>query len=131
LPVFLLGMALFVVPYWIPPLVVRVGRVQEDIQATIKLVCLLLLAPLWLCVVTVAAYAALGPPWGLAALMGTLPLALYTRYWLERRAAALHDARTFFVLGSRERLKERLVAEGDRIAGELEALVKELQPRVG
>jgi glycerol-3-phosphate O-acyltransferase / dihydroxyacetone phosphate acyltransferase len=131
LPVFLGGMALFAVPYWIPPLVVQLGKVPQDIQATIKLVCLLVLAPLWLLLLTVLAWTFAGPGWGVAALVGTLPLALYTRYWLERRAAALHDARTFFVLGSRQRLKERLVAEGEVIAAQLQALVKELEPRVG
>jgi hypothetical protein len=72
-----------------------------------------------------------GPAWGFTALLGTFPLALYTRYWFERRAAALHDARTFFVLGSRQRLKDGLVSDGEKIASELQALVAELEPRVG
>jgi 1-acyl-sn-glycerol-3-phosphate acyltransferase len=131
LPVFALGMALFAVPYWIPPLVVKLGKVPQDIQATIKLVCLLGLAPLWLLVLTGVGFFGFGPAWGITALVGTFPLALYTRYWLERRAAALHDVRTFFVLGSRQRLKDGLVADGEKIASELQALVKELEPRVG
>ena len=87
-------------------------------------------APLWLGVVTAGAWALFGPTGALAALLGTLPLALYTRYFLERRASAVEDARTFFVLTRRASLKARLLAEGERIAGEVDALAAELRPRV-
>ena len=39
------------------------------------------------------------------ALVGSLPLALFTRIFYERRAAAIRDARTFLLLGSRARLR--------------------------
>lgn len=130
LPVFLLGMALFFVPFWIPPLAVRVFRVAEDIQATIKIVMLWVLAPLWLLLLTLVAWRLGGWLAGAVACFGTLPLALYTRYYYERRSAALHDARTFFVLGSRRSFKERMGQEGERIAAEIAGLAEELRPRV-
>ncbi len=130
LPVFLAGMALFFVPFWIPPLAVRVFRVAEDIQATIKIVMLWVLAPLWLLLLTLAAWWLGGWPAAAVAFVGTLPLALYTRYYYERRSAALHDLRTFFVLGSRRSFKERMGQEGERIAAELAGLAEELRPRV-
>jgi glycerol-3-phosphate O-acyltransferase / dihydroxyacetone phosphate acyltransferase len=130
LPVFLAGMALFFVPFWIPPLAVRLFRVAEDIQATIKIVLLWVLAPLWLLLLTFAAWWLGGWPAAAVAFVGALPLALYTRYYYERRSAALHDLRTFFVLGSRRSFKERLGQEGERIAAEIAGLAEELRPRV-
>jgi 1-acyl-sn-glycerol-3-phosphate acyltransferase len=126
LPVFLLGMLLFFVPFWIPPLWVRAFRVVDDLQATLKVVLVLLLAPLWLLLLTFVGWRVYGTPGALAAFLGTLPLALYTRYYYERRGAALRDARAFFVLGSRKHFKERLAHEGQRLAAELEQVAQEL-----
>jgi hypothetical protein len=67
---------------------------------------------------------------GLVTLFAVPPLALFTRYYLERRAAAWHDVRTFFVLMSRKRVKAGLLAEGQALAAEVEGLVKELAPRL-
>jgi glycerol-3-phosphate O-acyltransferase / dihydroxyacetone phosphate acyltransferase len=131
LPLFVAGMALFVVPYWVSPAVVALLRVERDTEATVKVLALLLLAPLWLLVLTVLAWLRLGPAAGLAVAIGTLPLALFTRYYFERRAAALEDVRTFFVLMSRRRLRQSLSTEGARLAGQLEAVADELAPRVG
>ena len=72
----------------------------------------------------------LGTEAGATALVVTLPLALYTRYYYERRSSALHDARTFFVLGSRKRFKQRLADEGERLAAQIEKIAEELGPRV-
>lgn len=130
LPVFAAGMVLFAIPFWIPPMLVRVFRVPDDVQATIKVLTLLLIAPLWFTLVTVLAWRFYGLPGAAAAFVGQLPLALYTRYWFERRRAALRDARTFFVLGSRSAFKAGMVKEGDALAAQLEALAEELRPRV-
>ncbi len=130
LPVFVVGMVLFSVPYWIPPMVVRVMKVPDDIEATFKVLALVVLAPLWLFLLSFVAWHYGGLPYGLIALFGTLPLALFTRYYFERRAMALRDARTFFVLGRRRHFKQQLVAKGEAIAAQIEALAQELQPRV-
>ena len=71
-----------------------------------------------------------GLGFGLFTLVVVPPLALFTRYYLERRAAAWHDVRTFFVLLSQRRLKAGLLAEGQSLTAEVEGLVKELAPRL-
>jgi hypothetical protein len=63
-------------------------------------------------------------------IIGAIPLAVFTRYFFERRTAALEDARTFFVLGSRASLKARLLREGESLAREIELLAHELRGRV-
>lgn len=130
LPVFLGGVALFCVPYWIPPALVAAFRVQRDLQATVKVLVLTLLAPVWWALLAGLAFALLGVPWGVAALLGTPPLAFFTRYYFERRTAAWRDARVFLVLASREQLKARLLAEGRDLAAEIAALAEEYRPRV-
>lgn len=130
LPLVALGLALFAIPFWIPIGIVAVTKPGDDTEATVKVMTLLVLAPFWWALLTALAAWQLGPGAGGAMFVGALPLALFTRVFLERRANALRDARMFFVLASRKRLKDRLVAEGDAIAAEIEALANELRPRV-
>ncbi len=130
LPLFLAGMALFAGPYWVPPALVAAFKVKEDVEATVKVLALMLLAPVWWALVTGAAWWWGGAGWGAAALAGTVPLALFTRYYLERRAAAWRDARVFFLLVSRRRLQARLKAEGEALAQEIHRLAGEYRPRV-
>lgn len=130
LPLVLAGMVLFAIPYAIPIAMVKLTRPDIDTEATVKVMTLLVLAPLWWALLTVCAWLFVGWPAGVAVLIGTLPLALFTRVFLERRASALRDVRMFLVLGSRARLKARLVAEGDAIASQIEAVAQELRPRI-
>jgi glycerol-3-phosphate O-acyltransferase/dihydroxyacetone phosphate acyltransferase len=130
LPLVLLGLVLFAIPYAIPIAMVRLTRPEIDTEATVKVMTLLVLAPLWWALLTVVAWVQLGWGAGLATLVATLPLALFTRVFLERRASALRDVRMFLVLGSRKRLRERLVAEGDAIAAQIETVAEELRPRI-
>ena len=130
LPTALVGITLFVIPYWIPILVVKGVKPPEDVEATVKVLTLLLLAPLWLGLLTAIAWFSFGWPLGLGTLLGTLPLGLFTRYYFERRASALRDVRMFLVLASRKRLKARLLAEGEALAAQIEAVAEELRPRV-
>lgn len=129
-PLFALGCLLFAAPFLLVRLVSRRLKVAPDRVATLKLAAALLVAPAWWALLTLAAWWPLGAGWGVAALVATLPLALFTRYFLERRQAALGDVLTFLILGSRVRLKARLLAEGEQLADEIEALVGELRPRV-
>ncbi len=130
MPLFLAGMVLFCVPYFIPRIAVKMFPVDDDVEATVKVLFTLLLVPLWWVVLTVLAamywgtYAALGV--GLLA----LPLALFTRYFLERRGEAAADVRTFFLMMSRAQLKASLSFEGTLLAAKIEQLVQELQPRL-
>jgi hypothetical protein len=130
LPAWLLGMALFAMPYWIPVALVKLTKVERDTESTVKVLTAMVLAPLWWALVTGLAWWQGGPAWGVTALVSVPPLALFTRYYLERRGAALRDARVFFVLGSRARLKSALLAEGMELAREVATLADELRPRV-
>ncbi|MEW5742894.1 MAG: 1-acyl-sn-glycerol-3-phosphate acyltransferase [Myxococcota bacterium] len=130
LPVWLVGMALFTVPYWIPVALVKLTKAGKDTESTVKVLTLMLLAPLWWALVTGLAWGLGGPGWALVALVLVPPLALFTRYYVERRGAALRDARVFFVLGSRAWLKAALLEEGRGLAREVSALADELRSRV-
>ncbi|GMU61645.1 MAG: hypothetical protein AMXMBFR34_34080 [Myxococcaceae bacterium] len=130
LPVWLAGMALFLVPYWIPVALVKLTRVEKDTESTVKVLTLMLLAPVWWAIVTALAFGLGGLAWGVAALVGVPPLALFTRYYVERRSAALRDAAVFVRLGSRAGLKAALLAEGQGLAREVAGLAEELRPRV-
>ncbi|MBI3180855.1 MAG: 1-acyl-sn-glycerol-3-phosphate acyltransferase [Myxococcales bacterium] len=129
-PLFALGCALYSGPFLFVRWLSRTIRVAPDRVATVKFVASLFLAPIWWALLTLLAWWAGGPLPGAVALLGALPLALFTRYFLERRHAAAGDVLAFLILGSRARLKARLLVEGERLAAEIEALVAELRPRV-
>lgn len=130
LPVWLVGMVLFFVPYWMPVTLVNATKPEKDTESTVKVLTLMLLAPLWWALLTGLAWWQGGAAWGVAALVGVLPLALFTRLFFERRRAALRDARLFFVLASRAQLKAALVREGDALADEVTRVADEYKPRV-
>ena len=130
LPVFLAGMAAFVVPYWIPLGAVKLARPEADTESTVKVLTLLLLAPLWWALLVVVGGWAWGLSGALGALVGVPPLALFTRWYLERRVAAVRDARVFFLFFSRQRLKARLLTEGRALAQAIDGVAEELGPRV-
>ncbi len=130
LPLFLLGIALFAVPFQLPRLLVAAVRPDRDRVATVKLVCMMLLAPLWLGGLTAAAAWHWGAPAAVYTALLTFPLALFTRYFYERRRSALRDTLTFLVLARRSSLRARLLVEGERLASEIEQLAAELRPRI-
>lgn len=129
-PLFALGCLLFAAPFLLTRLVSRTVKVLPDRVATLKFVTTLIVAPSWWAGLTALSWWQLGTGWGVLTLCGALPLALYTRYFLERRRAAIGDVVTFLVLGSRARLKARLLVEGEKLAAELEQVAAELRPRV-
>lgn len=129
-PLVLFGFALFVIPYHLPLLAVKLAKQAFDTESTVKVLTLLLVAPLWWALLTALGGWYGGWAMGLATFFVAPLLALFTRYYLERRTAAFRAAQTFFTLLSRRRLKAQLLAEGASLAGEVEGLVKELGPRV-
>jgi hypothetical protein len=129
-PLFALGMVLFSIPFQIPRWLVRLTRAPSDLQATYKLLSGLLLAPLWTGLLGVLGGKLFGAPFGLATALLCLPLALFTRYFYERRRSALNDALTFLMMVRRSTLRARLLAEGETLAKEIERLAGELGPRV-
>ncbi|MBN1209286.1 MAG: 1-acyl-sn-glycerol-3-phosphate acyltransferase [Myxococcaceae bacterium] len=128
LPLFLLGLGLFALPYQVPRLAAR--KSELDTQATVKFLAALLMSLLWWPGLTVAAWWWGGWPWGVLALVGVPPLALFTLYSLERWAVLKRDIGVFFTLGSRARLKALLLQDGERLSAEVERLAGEYRPRV-
>ncbi|MDP3232495.1 MAG: 1-acyl-sn-glycerol-3-phosphate acyltransferase [Myxococcales bacterium] len=130
LPLFLAGMVVFFVPYWIPISLVVATKPEKDTESTVKVLTLLLLAPFWWALLVGLAWWWGGSIAGLVTLGAVPALALFTRWYLERRAAAFRDARVFFLFFSRRRLKARLLAEGATLAKQVDAVAEELRPRV-
>lgn len=130
LPLFMLGLLLFALPFYIPRWLNGALEVELDQQATVKFLGALALAPLVIAGLAVAAWRWLGAGWGVAAVLAALPLALFTRYFLEHWREVLRDAQVFFTLGNRGGLKARLLVQGEKLAAEIEAVADELRPRL-
>ncbi|WP_224366847.1 lysophospholipid acyltransferase family protein [Hyalangium versicolor] len=128
LPLFALGLALFLLPYQVPRLASR--KIELDTQATVKFLGALLMALLWWPGLTVVAWLLGGWIWGVVVLVGVPPLALFTLYFSERWVGLMRDIGVFFTLGSRARLKALLLQDGERLAAEVEKLAGEYRPRV-
>lgn len=129
-PLFFAGMVLFAIPFYIPRFLVKFSRQSLDRQGTLKFVTALVLAPLCLGALTYVAFTYGGTAWAMGVLLGAIPLAVFTRYFFERRRIALHDMQVFFTLGSRQRLRERLLAEGERLSRAIEETALQYRPRV-
>jgi glycerol-3-phosphate O-acyltransferase / dihydroxyacetone phosphate acyltransferase len=130
LPLFMAGMVIFLVPYWVPVALVAATKPEKDVESTVKVLTLLLLAPLWWAVMVGLTWWLAGPAIGLVTL-GVVPaLAFFTRWYFERRVVAFRDARVFFLFFSRQRLKERLLSEGAILAKRIDAVAEELRQRV-
>jgi glycerol-3-phosphate O-acyltransferase / dihydroxyacetone phosphate acyltransferase len=128
LPLFLVGLVLFGLPYRLPPRVAR--RSELDLQGTVKFLVALVLVLVWWPGL-VAVFGALGGwGWGVGALLGLPPLALFTLYFSERWSVLWHDITVFFALGNRSRLKALLQADGAQLATELEQLAREYQDQL-
>lgn len=130
LPLFLIGVGLFIIPWLIPQLIVKATKPEIDTESTVKVLTLLLLAPLWWFLLVGLGWWSGGASLALFALIACLPLAAFTRFYFERRTAALRDVRTFFVLISRRAVQARLLNEGQALATEVERLASEFGPRV-
>jgi glycerol-3-phosphate O-acyltransferase / dihydroxyacetone phosphate acyltransferase len=129
-PLFALGVALFFLPFMGLRLLAMVTPVSRDRVATLKLVSALVMVPAWWTLLTVAGWALGGTVGLVVGLVGALPLALFTRYFLERRRAAFNDALAFLRMGNRSRLRQHLLFHGERLQDEIQTLVRELKPRL-
>ncbi|HVE85900.1 MAG TPA: 1-acyl-sn-glycerol-3-phosphate acyltransferase [Myxococcales bacterium] len=130
LPLFAAGLLLFALPFYIPRWLNKALDVELDQQATVKFLGALALAPLVIAGLSVAAWRWMGTGWAAAAIVGALPLALFTRYFLEHWREVLRDAQVFFRMGNRGRLKARLLVQGEKLASEIESVAEELRPRL-
>lgn len=129
-PLFALGAALYFIPFMTLRMLAMVAPVSRDRVATLKLVSALIMVPAWWTLVSVGGWALGGTVGLVVALVGALPLALFTRYFLERRRAALNDALAFLRIGNRSSLRQHLLFHGERLQEEIQALVRELKPKL-
>jgi glycerol-3-phosphate O-acyltransferase / dihydroxyacetone phosphate acyltransferase len=128
LPLSLVGLCLFYVPYLFPRWASR--NAELDVQATVKFLAGAVTSVVWWAALTVGAWLWLGASVGVVVLLGVPPLALLTLYFSERWSVVRHDVSVFFTLGSRARLKARLLAEGGGLAEQVERLAGEYHPRL-
>jgi hypothetical protein len=110
--------------------VFRLTRPDPDMVATLKLIAALLLGPLYVAALAALLWRFVGGGWALLWALGALPLALFTRRFLARRAEALADARLFFRFGNSSRRKQHLREEARTLAVRLTEVVEELRPRL-
>jgi 1-acyl-sn-glycerol-3-phosphate acyltransferase len=130
LPLAVAGLMLFALPFYIPRWLASALKPELDVVGTVKFLATLIIAPLWIALLTALAWKLFGPIWATAALLGSLPLALLTRYFLEHWRGVARDVRTFFALGTRAEVKARLIKKADSLASEIELIAQELRPRV-
>jgi glycerol-3-phosphate O-acyltransferase / dihydroxyacetone phosphate acyltransferase len=130
LPLAALGVVVFALPVLGTRLALRIAGTAPDMVATVKLLAALVLGPIYVAALAVAAGFWLGPWWGVGLAVVALPLALFTRRFLARRAEAVRDARLFFVLGNRSARKQQLLGEARALAARVTAVADELLPRL-
>lgn len=130
LPLFIAGLVLFAVPFMFLRALALAVPVSRDRIATLKFVSAVLMVPLWWTLLCAAGWSVWGLPGLVVALVGAMPLALYTRYFIERRHAALNDVLAFFRLGSRTALRSYLLGEGERLQEEIQRTADELKPKI-
>ncbi len=129
-PLFALGLILFAPPFLLLRMISRLLPLSKDRVATLKFVSALIMVPVMWVSLTVAGWYFWSKPGLIIALLGSLPLAVFTRYFLERRKAAFNDIAAFFKLGNRSRMRQHLLFEGERLQEDIQNLVAEFKPRV-
>ncbi|TAJ03443.1 MAG: acyltransferase [Planctomycetota bacterium] len=120
LPVAVVGVALWIVPYQLVRVAAALARPESDVAATVKLVAAIVFYPLAWAVHAWLAWTYL-PPWIAVAAIALAPLVgvFAAQYWL-RRSAALANARAFVLTASRGALREHLRRDAEQIAAEVE-----------
>lgn len=129
-PLYALGIILFFVPFLLLRALALAVPVSRDRLATLKFVSALFMVPLWWALLCWAGWWLAGLEGFLVCLLGAWPLALFTRYFVERRRAATDDLLAFFKMGDRRKLRQFLLAEGDRLQEEIQRAADELRPRL-
>ena len=119
LPLALIGMLLYWLPYQLPRQVTRRLHGDPDVTSTYKLGVGLLVHPLWAVIVITAAFLKLATPLAIVATSLVVASPFAALPWLDRwdRISARLD-----FLGPREDRRERLVALAKQRAGLMEAL---------
>ncbi|MBL8911443.1 MAG: 1-acyl-sn-glycerol-3-phosphate acyltransferase [Archangium sp.] len=129
-PLFIAGLLLFAVPFLFLRALALAVPVSRDRIATLKFISAVVMVPLWWTGLCAAGWYLWGLPGMIVTLVTAMPLALYTRYFIERRRAALNDVLAFFRLGSRTALRTFLLTEGERLQEEIQRTADELKPKL-
>ena len=130
LPLAAAGLVLFGLPVLGTRLALRLAGTEADMVATVKLLAALVLGPLYVAGLAVAAGLWLRPWWGVGLAVAALPLALFTRRFVARRSEAIRDARLVFVLGNRSARKRKLLTDAQALATRVAAVADEVLPRL-
>jgi glycerol-3-phosphate O-acyltransferase / dihydroxyacetone phosphate acyltransferase len=130
LPLAVLGVVAFGPAVVATRAALRLTHTDPDMVATLKLIAALLLGPVYVAALAALLWKFAGGGWALLWALGALPLALFTRRFLARRAEALADVRLFFRFGNSSRRKKQLREEASALSHRLAEVVEELRPRL-
>lgn len=122
LPLALAGSVLWVLPYQLVTPIARLARPDRSVYATVHILTGMLIFPLWWLGLSALVWTRLGWPLGLTALLAMPPLGLIALAFRDWRRETFDDVEAFFRLGLLRHLRQRLQAERDSIASEIEAL---------
>jgi hypothetical protein len=131
LPVALLGMIVWAVPYLLTRYVAPRFRPELDQVATYKVGTALLMFPLWLGVLEVATWLAWGLRPTLAALVILPVTGLAAIAWADRQAVVREDVRVFLRARRLSRGRDRLAEQRIRLVRELDQLTREWRAEQG
>ena len=126
LPLFVLGLVFWYVPYLAPRAVARIARPESQAVATWKLAAGMAAFPAaWVAWIVGLGWA-IG--WAAAAIAALLlpPLGLFTLWWAERWKRVREDTVLFFRLLLRPGRRERLAAHRADLVAEFEAVMRKL-----
>lgn len=129
-PMFVIGLILFAVPFLMLRALSLAVPVSQDRVATLKFISAVLMVPLWWTLLTTAGWYFWGLTGLVIVLVSALPLALFTRYFLERRRSAFGDVVMFLRLGSKKNARMHLLTEGERLQEEIQRLAEEFKPKL-
>lgn len=130
-PLAVVGTLAWRLPYVLPRFVVRLLKVEGDLEATGKVLLGLLLWPAWFAGLTVLG-AELGGLWGALLLgPGTTAAALLALLFFEDEAARFADVRAWLLLRGNERFRTRMLERRRALADALGAAAARLAPAAG
>lgn len=113
LPAAIIGAVFWVVPWAMTHLAVKLGRIEQDIVATIKVLAACLVFPPWIAVALWKSPLDFLPSAGVLVVLASC--GLYARHFLRRRGRAWREARAFMLLPSRKKLRKHLCRERDEL----------------
>lgn len=131
LPVAVLGVVVYLLPYQIVRLLVRLVGPEPDLVATVKVLASALVFSLWQLALWITAMASLGFLAGTALAIALPICALYGLRFFEMRLAALHRARMTWRLLRSGEVGSTLLAERSVLRAEIDALAALYAGRTG